>query len=45
MKLSARSCDRIVKAARTIADLNGDEHIRSEHVAEAVSYRNTLQRV
>lgn len=45
MKLSARSCDRIVKAARTIADLNGNEHIRSEHVAEAVSYRNTLQRV
>lgn len=45
MKLSARSCDRIVKAARTIADLNGDEHIRSEHIAEAVSYRNTLQRV
>lgn len=45
MKLSARSCDRIVKAARTIADLNGEEHIRSEHIAEAVSYRNTLQRV
>ena len=45
MKLSARSCDRIVKAARTIADLNGDQQIRSEHIAEAVSYRNTLQRV
>lgn len=37
--LSARACDRIVKVARTIADLNGDDRIGTPHVAEAVSYR------
>jgi magnesium chelatase family protein len=38
--LSARAYNRILKVARTIADLEGCEQIRSSHVAEAVNYRN-----
>lgn len=45
LKLSARSYDRIIKVARTIADLSEAEKIEGVHVAEAVSYRNTLQRM
>ncbi len=37
--LSARGYHRVLKVARTIADLEGKETITSEHVAEAVSYR------
>ncbi|MFB6258536.1 MAG: YifB family Mg chelatase-like AAA ATPase [Flavobacteriales bacterium] len=36
---SARSYARVLKVARTIADLEGSEHIRSTHVSEAVQYR------
>lgn len=39
MNLSARVFDRILKVARTIADLAGDAEVRQNHLAEAVQYR------
>ncbi len=39
MRLSARGFHRVLKVARTLADLDGDEKVRRIHLAEALSYR------
>ena len=40
MNMSARAYDRILKVARTIADLEGCHDVLTHHIMEAIAYRN-----
>ncbi|WP_405224921.1 YifB family Mg chelatase-like AAA ATPase [Lentisalinibacter sediminis] len=42
MALSMRACHRVIRVARSIADVSGSEPIDAAHLAEAVSFRNTI---
>ncbi len=43
--LSARAYDRILRVARTVADLDGAADISSEHIFEAINYRSLDRRL
>ncbi|MGB5949236.1 MAG: ATP-binding protein, partial [Parvibaculum sp.] len=42
MHLTARGYHRVLRVARTLADLDGAEHVRRIHVAEALAYREPV---
>jgi magnesium chelatase family protein len=42
LRLSARGYHRVLRVARTLADLDGEEAVRRLHVAEALSYRRVV---
>jgi magnesium chelatase family protein len=43
-RLTARGYHRVLRVARTLADLDGAEHVRRPHIAEALSYRRVMLR-
>ena len=45
MNLSARGYHRILKVARTIADLAGSENVKRGHLLEALSYRSIEEKI
>ncbi len=45
LDLSARACHRLIKVARTIADLAEQDSIKADHLTEALSYRQKVLRV
>ena len=44
MRLSARGFHRVLRIARTLADLDGEDGVARVHVAEALAYRSPLDR-
>ena len=40
---SARGTHRVLKVARTVADLGGAQHVAAEHIAEAIQYRRAFK--
>ncbi len=44
MRLSARGFHRVLRVARTLADLDGEARVRRLHLAEALSYRSRQDR-
>ncbi len=44
MRLSARGFHRVLRVARTLADLDGEARVRRLHLAEALSYRSRADR-
>jgi magnesium chelatase family protein len=43
MALSPRGVHRVLKVARTLADLDAEERIADTHLAEAIAYRNPVR--
>jgi magnesium chelatase family protein len=43
--MSARSCHRVLKISRTIADLDGKTALETRHVAEAIQYQRSAPRI